>query len=717
MSELGIVNLPNLFMSRDPQEVIFSKTKYLATEGGYATMQVRIDTGSLPATGQSIRLDWPLGHAEFSVSPDAFSSVNIQDAGTFSGGGGDFCYFTFASFYANPALQRDFHVQPAVFDGTYGYFILRARQRGIRYNMTVTTNTTPLTITPTDTIDDVAHSAEQLNFYLDIVTNLCYETKIVRFDDLVAVADQNADGDRITYTFYELPALLRSVMGCDTFFPFAAFFFGSANWCYANYLPFATYVNAGDLHTDPVPFWYDQQPSIGDSIGVYAIQASQFPMQGADSSFLFMRRTPQDYLITQDQPIFATIFLLFALPYRLTVSVTYDDGTTDTSLQYLTTVMSNLIGTWPAGYRQLGFDQRNPLKTPVSMSVYLEADYGAGYSAYSEVLSYAFDTRYNLYNRYFLFQNSYGGYDTLRCRAVGDYETRYTRQTSATVRTSETTVDRGTIQMTYAMEERIWTMRTGWLLSQEELDWLRELLMTDYAAEIALSEYLYIPKEGQQWATPLRSVIVMQDSVKMYREGDHMYGLEWKMKYADDRYTPTRDSDLPVPYLDTFINFSVSVSVLGVGAQLYVDVDNGAQVFFNGTNDGSNTFNFYSGELNVTVEIRGYNVTQCIMGRNNCVCDITVTRISSPSLRDLRILCNTIQCTYLLSRLRTLPLVNLELESDPDLPTDQLLQLMCSVHDVFGLLQILVLFSNPPSADGLVAKNYLIAHGVTVITY
>ena len=98
--------------------------------------------------------------------------------------------------------------------------------------------------------------------------------------------------------------------------------------------------------------------------------------------------------------------------------------------------------------------------------------------------------------------------------------------------------------------------------------------------------------------------------------------------------------------------------------------------------------------------------------------DITVTKISSPSLTDLQILAfGTIYCTYLMDRLPMLPLTNLELEcNNGDLPIDRLLQLLCVNYDSFATLSIAILTNNVPSADGEIAKNYLIAQGVYVFT-
>ena len=720
MGNLGLVTIPfyNVINARDPQEFVLSKNNYLKVVGGYASALIKLDTGSMPSAAQTVQLSWPQGIANWTFVDYDQTSKHLplwdgMDALS------DYARKVFYSFASNPNLLKDFVVQFLLFDGTYAYISVTARQRGTQYNLT-SINTSTLIISTTATLNDNAYADDQLNFYMDIISNLNYEPQITHLDDLVAIGEPDPDSNITTYTFYELPALLASSMGCDTDFPFSAFFYNSKNWCFANFLFFTSNVEGNVLTNEEVPTWLATFPALDSANGAYGINASNFSLQDPTTFLVrWMCRRPASYLIDQGQPLWLTIYLLYAGVYTYDATVTFDDGSTSTGSLTQVTYIPGTIGTFPAGYDQMYFDVFFPTKNPVKIDIVLSSSLGQ----YSEQVTYYYDSRFSLYTRYFLMQNSAGGYDTLRCRGVNEFSTKYTRQTAQTVRTSETTPDQGTIQMTFNKEERIWTMRTGWLLNLAELQWLRELLMTQYAAEIMVNatdsagDSLYIPVSSQ-WKTPLRSIIIMQDTVKQYKEDDGMWALEWKMKYADDQYTAGDDGETLELYMDNDICFNITVQSLSAGCNITITTDVPVTIYWGGDSVSfGNTYTF-SQEMNVEVRIVGYQLTSLQIWAYYCDVDITVTKISSPSLTDLQILAfGTIYCTYLMDRLPMLPLTNLELEcNNGDLPIDRLLQLLCVNYDSFATLSIAILTNNVPSADGEIAKNYLIAQGVYVFT-
>ena len=698
---LAIVNVQPFFNARDPLELKLSKTGYLNSVGGYASATVTIDTTGSIALGQYILFSWPQGSSRIDTSggPSDTSHLNISDTG-----------FAATALIANPQLNRDYVVTQQYFDGTYIYVTLVARKRGTQYNLTVTNSISIYSVAINNTTDDVVNADDQLNFYIDVLSDIFYDPVRERYDDLVAIGNQDPDSNQIIYTFYELPALVLGSLGADTYFPFVKAWYNSKNWCYVGLIPFTSDVESDQLVIQPIP------GNIFIPVGVYVINSSKFPVYGA--GYVFLTRTPSDYLISMDQPIFLTLYLSTAAStYTMRATVTFDDTTTAQVNMDFVPILNGALVTWPAGYRQLGFDVSNPGQNPVKIDIVVFQD---GYP-YAQGITYYYDLRYSQYERYILLQNSYGGYDTLRCRGVNEYSTKYTRQTAAVVRTSETTPDRGTIQMTYNEEERIWTMRTGWLLSLNELEWIRELLMTGYAAEIMLSEALYTPPSGYTpWAAPLQSIIIQQDSVRQYQEDEGMWAVEWKMKYADDKSVAQDLSALPARYTDCDLRFSVQVHSLSSSCKIAVTVDNtDVVVLFNGQQYSLNQYPFPDTSENITIQIIGYHVTECYIEFQHAVCDIAVTKLRTPSLQDLRLInCHTIYCDYLLSRLPTLALTNLELESgNSDLPIDQIAMTMAASFDTFGVLAVLILSNTVPSASGLAAFSYLSGSGVYAFYY
>ena len=717
---------PYLFLAKQPYELKFTKDQYLGASGGYAMVTVKVDVTNLPSSGQAINFEWGTGSAAFTISTNPFSSTNIN---TYTAGPLVlYCEGIAAAFVLNPTLSKDFVTTFQVFDGTYCYITITARQRGSVYNLSIT-NTSTLGFHNVTVSDDTVYANEQMNFYLDFISNICYEPVFTRFDDLIAVADSDPDGDVATYTFYELPALAQGLLDVDTDIPWAAFFLSCSHFCMVG----MNFFSSNAESDDPAPLW---QFSYAYKYITFGLNAGYLdPAIGNNGVWNFLTRMPSDVFITEDQPLFLTSILTsFLQNYTLQVIVTFDDASTSTTnysqilpIQNVIQNQNALMGTWPAGYRQLGLDLANPGKKPVNMSVQLLYWTGSHNASYSAPQIFYFDPRFSLYNRYFLFLNSEGGYDTLRVRGINEYETKYQRTTAEMVRTTETTPDRGTIQMTYVKEERIWTMRTGWLLGLDELQWLRELLMTTYAAEILLDEGLYTPPaEGQQWKTPLRSIIILQDSVKQYKEDDGMWALEWKMKYADDRYVAGNDTDALVAYTDAEIEINLSASSLSSGCEIAIAADNNAQVYYNGElgylDSGYWYFYFPNGEQNVNIKVVGYNVTSFAMFTVSVVAHISVTKISSPTLKSFWIDAldfSTINCAYLLKRLPYMPLTSVILDASAYSGADinLLLQMMVANYDTFGQLTYLELYGPTPSADGYNASSFLIGQGVTVNTY
>ena len=105
----------------------------------------------------------------------------------------------------------------------------------------------------------------------------------------------------------------------------------------------------------------------------------------------------------------------------------------------------------------------------------------------SETRTYEVDQNYYLQERYLLFRNSLGGYDTLRC--TGEKVTGATLERVEVLNTANfySSLNYPEFKFNQILERGKYSINTGWLTS-EEAEWLRELF---------LSKEVYIIDNGQ----------------------------------------------------------------------------------------------------------------------------------------------------------------------------------------------------------------------------
>lgn len=705
--------------ARSPAELKFSVNSFLKVRGSAAAVLFTLDRTNPPSAGQSFQLDWALGSVLFTIDTSAAAIDLIPEV---SGSGfSTYVQTVYDILNANPTLSKYFSVTYLFYDGTIGLIQLIARNNGVSSSVAVTTNTTTFGIDATAGADDVAYTDDEIKLYIELFSNRAYEMKTTRYDDLIAAGVPNLDSNVNTYKFYELPALCRSLMGVDTNIPFGTWFYNSKNYVLARFNAFNTKTDGTTLLQDGYTNGQLSLPT-NNILSIYGRSASLY--NSTTGLLVFLVTMPVPTLISEDHPLWLTIPIhIVPADYTLYAGVTFDDSSSDLITIAIPQPVFGLISV-PGGYRQLGLDLRNPGKVPTKIDLTMTVNDGSGEIQYSDTRTYYYDTRFSQYNRYFLFQNSLGGYDTLRCRGVNDFETKTGRQTALHTRTVDTDQNRGTIEMTYAQEERIWTMRTGWMLTIEDMNWLRELLLTNYAAEVLMDEQLYSHKEHNQWRTPLRSVVVQADSVKQYKEDDGMWAMEWKMKVADDQNVAFDNSikynDNSQLYADSEFEFEVTATALTSDTELDIAASGIIGVYTNGEIVGM-PYRFPNGLETVRFKIIGYRLDNISISALFMNANIAITKISGPFIQSLSISgFDNLECGYLLKRLPSmwkLSVLIIEMAGEGGLPINEILLLMAANMASGIYVSFVLLLSETPSAAGMLAKDYINGSGATCITY
>jgi len=214
--------------------------------------------------------------------------------------------------------------------------------------------------------------------------------------------------------------------------------------------------------------------------------------------------------------------VISATTLNLKVKCYYSDGT-DQTLTVLTSagVAAKQIHRIPAGYFQLDIGANFTIPAGESVTKYDLWLEDQDDIVISEVRTYISDPVYFRNNREFIFENSMGGFDTIRCRG----ETEYNVDTSA-VETESILPDywglssfdkkgKFAIDLNYMRDGSV--VRTGYL-TKAELLWLKELFLSKFVYEVR--NLKHIP------------VIVQPGSFKLYTTNDDLFALEFEVKDA-----------------------------------------------------------------------------------------------------------------------------------------------------------------------------------------
>lgn len=235
----------------------------------------------------------------------------------------------------------------------------------------------------------------------------------------------------------------------------------------------------------------------------------------------FLTNQPKEKIIGKDQ-----IEKLYYLSWRYTsgdlrlyVKINYNDGSVHEFLKQ-TFVLSEMHNVYEVivSYAQLQIEAIAPTKIIESYEVYLRSRLADdSIPITSETRKYVVDPQTYSEERYFIFQNSLGGFDTLRTTESFQKETNYTRHFSEILNIPAFTVKNPSIKQFSAFEEQTFKTSSGFL-SRDSIEWLRDFLLSNKRYEIINGA--------------LFPIIITSENVIIREKDSHLYALEFEYKRA-----------------------------------------------------------------------------------------------------------------------------------------------------------------------------------------
>lgn len=217
-------------------------------------------------------------------------------------------------------------------------------------------------------------------------------------------------------------------------------------------------------------------------------------------------------------------FLYFSFPspgtYTLNADLEFEDGTTlngyNTIAPSITTGSAFNIGLFPCGFEALGLDSFVAPKVS-AYTVYLTGDK-------SERQRFEIDRTFHPNDRFYLFKNSLGGYDTLRATgrlAESENVSSVVSQKPLPVFYDATF---GQIENVGTVSQGVFTQHTG-ILSSAGADWMKELFRTRDLVRIG--DQFHNPEGlGEYWP-----IVLDQGTNKIREDEDFLYKA--KFNYQD----------------------------------------------------------------------------------------------------------------------------------------------------------------------------------------
>lgn len=200
---------------------------------------------------------------------------------------------------------------------------------------------------------------------------------------------------------------------------------------------------------------------------------------------------------------------------NLRVMFTYTDNTTGT-FTVLTLGVATQYDTirMPAGYDQLSLDSF-ATKEVKKYKVWLTNSAG---TTVSEEREYIIETECRMDERYFIFGNSQGGVDTLRTYGdhVSSIDIDY--ELSEKILPSGYALEDGEIVKTAIAYGDKFEVSTGYLISREYKEYLKELLITGNVFEIT---------DGK-----LMPVVIETKKDELFKQSDNLYRLRFEYNYG-----------------------------------------------------------------------------------------------------------------------------------------------------------------------------------------
>lgn len=708
---MQLIQAPALILTRNPAEVVFKIPSALKTEGSYASAVYIIESANYPIATDT----WLIEFGDYSL-PFVFGTADgidplILDVMPGVSYPDDFNTLV-KQLYRHPDISKNFTVEIIGVISSATCIHFKARKRGDAYSLTSTTSFTLNGASiENPAVDDEYYSS------LDIVMRVYDNDIVTLLGELKGTGIVNADGNEMKVTFHDLPELLNPHLENDIpQQPINLHYSKSLNYFHIEVFE----RSEGALRPMQVEFFSDfaaegmedSLPAIKAGFPLEMFAASSFNNYKASTSRKFLTWQSRSKLITYEQPEWLSLYFLASGAYRKKFVLHYSDNTTATHYVNFDVTEPSIIHI-PSGATQNDLNSVTVGKTIVWFDFSVQLVSGPVNT--SEVFTYVIDSRYQRNHRYFVFVNSLGGCDTIRCFGVKEFTRNFSRVATDTAIDSNSRMNTGSMEMVYNELEQIFTLRTGWQQDKATIDYYTDLLRTNMAQEVVM------PLQAANYQQPMKQLILLNDKVNYPTDADFGYAMEFSMKYGwkDTQYSNAVAA--AEVFYDTFIELRVDIAelltgtpsfVLGVnvGCVIVAEMNGVAQTFVSTllaiTAPGSYTFKF-----------KAYNCTAFSFSVQDATSDFVMTNYETRTVQVLSLVStrhlNYYYLTERTSRLRfveTLFLATSDEIKEPLIIFCQKLLIDYSrlsnlnISDVAGTL----------SSRGLLVKDYLDTNGVVV---
>jgi hypothetical protein len=241
----------------------------------------------------------------------------------------------------------------------------------------------------------------------------------------------------------------------------------------------------------------------------------------------FLSWAPATKLVGPDQPD----FLYYLVPgswseVYLHAEVFYADGSSRRKVIGKLSSAAGKLAIFPAGFERLQLNTVEPLKQAIYYNLWGCPTADPNHSGQTEKRSYLLDYFVYPHAQTFLFQNSLGGFETLRCTGEVQWTTNMERQTGERVTGPEYAADDAQMLRFGASSYESVKANTGMQLNRAWFDYLQEFFRSDYIFRIGSDFKLPVVLEGNQY--------------KRGRSNDYEYAADFEYSVAqiDNAYTP-----------------------------------------------------------------------------------------------------------------------------------------------------------------------------------
>lgn len=493
-------NLPTVGLAGNPIVLELTTDNQYSFAGTKATLELTF-SGIDTTAGHSITLSWNNLSITFTLAAVPDDSGEQLPAASIGEAQDDWMARVAAALELNYYILRDFEVES---DAVTNKITLTAREKGSAYTVTVSDNT----------ISNVSTSA----------TSGTDRTERENFEIVARVYDE-ATGDLLTedrvppstagVAEFDFHDVLAAELQTSFLFPEeAGTLYEEKEDMIKQYL-----VKYAESYSDAVRKITQYSEDAWAAAGGFdykmvaalnGVEYSYLDYITTFKSFLTWQPATKTINMTQPEKLYFLIFDTFS-SISLVVKVYYTDGTNSSNQTAFTINPAAKYTIWEllTGYAMLDVEQYSATKTVSKYKVWIK---DKNDNIRSRVQTYVVDPRHYRNERIFLFRNSLGGYDTLRCTgkktSLNEYERMYSRRNDE---------EFGVDEVYKALETSSFTQNTGWITASER-DWLRELMLTK-EAYVIIGDYKF-------------QVIIENTREVSFEDELDLYDLEIKYRYS-----------------------------------------------------------------------------------------------------------------------------------------------------------------------------------------